>query len=72
MHISPDARLVLTGSYNSSFHVIDVINGTNNTIEAKFMDKRGKHVGSTRSYKGKRVHGILTSQVGEPVRIDMS
>ena len=36
------------------------------------MDKRGKNVGSTRHYKGKRVQGILTSQVGEPVKIDMS
>jgi serine/threonine-protein phosphatase 2A regulatory subunit B len=55
MHISPDSNLVLTGSYNSNIHVIDINNNTNTTIEAKFMDKRGKNVGQQRLYKGKRV-----------------
>ncbi len=55
MQISPDASMVLTGSYNSSLHLVDLKNLTNTTIEVKFMDKRGKNVGQTRPYKGKRI-----------------
>jgi len=45
MHISPDSSMVLTGSYSSSMHLIDMANQTNTTIDVKFMDKRGKNVG---------------------------
>ena len=45
LQISPDSRLVLTGAYNSNFHVIDLESQTNTTVDAKFMDKRGKNVG---------------------------
>lgn len=59
MHISPKSNLVVTGSYNSNVHVIDVEKNTNTTIDVKFMDKRGKNVGYVRPYKGKRVNGSL-------------
>ena len=36
------------------------------------MDKRGKNVGQTRFYKGKRVQGVLTNSMGEPLKIDMT
>jgi len=36
------------------------------------MDKRGKNVGQTRNYKGKRVQGVLVGGNGEPAKIDMS
>lgn len=72
LQVSPDSNLVLTGSYNSNVHVIDLNNQTNCTIDAKFMDKRGKNVGQNRSYKGKRVQGVLTNSAGEPLKIDMS
>lgn len=55
LQISPDSNLVLTGSYNSNVHVIDVQNQQNCTIDVKYMDKRGKNVGQQRNYKGKRV-----------------
>jgi serine/threonine-protein phosphatase 2A regulatory subunit B len=55
MHISPDSSMVVTGSYNSNMHVIDMANNTNTTVDVKFMDKRGKNVGNLRPYKGKRV-----------------
>lgn len=45
LQISPDSRLVLTGGYNSNFHVIDLESKSNTTVDAKFMDKRGKNVG---------------------------
>jgi dihydroxyacid dehydratase/phosphogluconate dehydratase len=55
MHISPDSSMAVTGSYNSNMHIIDMANNTNTTVDIKFMDKRGKNVGSSRQYKGKRV-----------------
>lgn len=36
------------------------------------MDKRGKNVGQTRYYKGKRLQGVLTNQMGEPIKLDMT
>lgn len=45
MQISPDAKMVLTGSYNSTLHIVDLQHSTNTAIEVKFMDKRGKNVG---------------------------
>lgn len=36
------------------------------------MDKRGKNVGQNRFYKGKRVQGVLTNPMGEPLKTDMS
>lgn len=45
LQVSPDSRFVLTGSYNSNVHVIDLEGGTNTTLDVKFMDKRGKGVG---------------------------
>jgi hypothetical protein len=62
--------LALTGSYNSNFHVIDMKNGTNSTIEAKYMDKRGKNVGVQRNYKGKRVLGQLPGS--DPAKLEMT
>ena len=64
MHLSPKSNLVVTGSYNSNVHVIDVEKNTNTTIDVKFMDKRGKNVGFVRPYKGKRVNGSLQSSTG--------
>ncbi len=72
MQISPDSNLVLTGSYNSNAHIIDIQNQSNTTMDVKFMDKRGKNVGSIRNYRGKRVQGPHTNALGEPAKIDMS
>ena len=45
LQISPDATNVLTGSYNSNAHLIDLVKQTNLTLDVKYMDKRGKNVG---------------------------
>jgi len=45
MQVSPDGSMVLTGSYNSSLHLLDITNLSNTSIEVKFMEKRGKNVG---------------------------
>lgn len=55
LQISPDSTMALTGAYNSNAHILDLQNQTNTTIDVKFLDKRGKAVGFTRGYKGKRV-----------------
>lgn len=55
MQVSPNGAYVLTGSYNGNAHVIDLLNQTNWSIDVKFMDKRGKNVGSCKSYKGKKL-----------------
>jgi serine/threonine-protein phosphatase 2A regulatory subunit B len=55
LHVSPDASMVLTGSYNSNAHVLDLVNQTNWAIDVKFMDKRGKNVGLMRKYRGRRL-----------------
>jgi hypothetical protein len=47
--------MVLTGGYNSNAHLIDIKNQTNCSIDVKFMDKRGKNVGTYSAYKGKKV-----------------
>lgn len=47
--------MALTGSYFSHAHVIDMQRRINTTIEVRFMDKRGKHVGIPRNYKNKRL-----------------
>lgn len=53
--VSPDSNTLLTGSYNSNAHVIDLNSNSNTVIDVKFMDKRGKNVGTPRYYKGKRL-----------------
>ncbi len=55
MQVSPTGSYVLTGSYNGGAHVIDLLNQTNWSIDVKFMDKRGKNVGTCKSYKGKKL-----------------
>lgn len=55
LQVSPDSSMVLTGGYNANVHVIDIKNQTNCQIDVKFMDKRGKNVGTYRAYKGKKV-----------------
>lgn len=55
LQISPDSTQILTGAYNSSAHVIDVQSGSNCAIDVRFMDKRGKGVGSYRQYRGRRI-----------------
>ncbi len=55
IQISPNGCFALTGSYNANAHVIDMVNHTNAAIDVKFMDKRGKNVGSSRHYRGKRL-----------------
>mgnify|MGYP000545441912 CR=1 FL=1 len=52
--------MVLTGSYFSHSHVIDMQKRINTTIEVKYMDKRGKHAGIPRVYKGRRLIGSLS------------
>ena len=47
--------MVLTGGYNSNAHLIDIKNQTNCCFDIKFMDKRGKNIGSYRPYKGKKI-----------------
>ena len=67
--------MVLTGGYNSNVHLIDIKNQTNCQIDVKFMDKRGKNVGSYRAYKGKKVITPSAADSGtkdEPVKIDMT
>jgi len=55
LQISPDSSMVLTGGYNSNAHIIDIKNLTNCQLDVKFMDKRGKNVGTYWAYKGKKV-----------------
>lgn len=59
LQVSPDSRQVLTGSYHSHAHVIDLHRRVNMTVDVQFMDKRGKHVGAPRSYKNKRLIGSI-------------
>ena len=60
LQISPDSKMVLTGSYHSHAHVIDLQKRINTTLDVKFMDKRGKNAGYPRHYKGKRLVGSVT------------
>lgn len=55
MQVSPNGQFVLTGSYNANAHVLDLVNQSNWSIDVKFMDKRGKNVGSHRLYRGRRL-----------------
>jgi hypothetical protein len=67
--------MVLTGGYNSNVHVIDIKNQTNCQIDVKFMDKRGKNVGTYWAYKGKKVVSQTPGTAAnkeEPVKIDMT
>jgi len=59
LQISPDSKMVLTGSYHSHAHVIDLQKRINTTLDVKFMDKRGKNAGYPRPYKGKRLVGSV-------------
>lgn len=60
LQVSPCSTMVLTGSYFSHSHVIDMQKRINTTIEVKYMDKRGKHAGIPRVYKGRRLIGSLS------------
>ena len=55
MQVSSNGQFIVTGSYNGNAHVIDLQNQTNCCIDVKFMDKRGKNVGSNRLYRGRRL-----------------
>lgn len=59
LQVSPDSRMVLTGSYYSHAHVIDMQRRINTTIDVRFMDKRGKNTGVPRFYKNKRLQGSI-------------
>ena len=59
LQVSPDSRMVLTGSYHAHAHVIDLQRRVNTTIDVKFMDKRGKQAGVQRFYKNKRLIGSV-------------
>lgn len=59
LQVSPDSRMVLTGSYHSHAHVIDLQRRINTTIDVRFMDKRGKQCGIPRLYKNKRLLGSV-------------
>ena len=65
LKVSPCSTMVLTGSYHSHAHVIDMQKRINTTIDVKFMEKRGKHAGQVRTYKGKKLQGsIIIEQPG--------
>lgn len=51
--------MVLTGSYHSHGHIIDMQHRVNTTLDIRFMDKRRKHAGTQRTYKGKRLLGSV-------------
>ena len=59
LQVSPDSRMVLTGGYHSSAHVIDLQWRINTTIAVRFLDKRGKQCGVNRFYKNKRLLGSI-------------
>ena len=61
LQVSPDASMVVTGAYNSQAHVIDLVSSSNSTVDIKFMDKRGKNVGSQRGYRGRRLLQSMNS-----------
>lgn len=63
LQVSPCSTMVLTGSYNSHAHVIDLQRRINTTIEVKFMDKRGKNTGVIRQYKGKRLMQCINNAI---------
>ena len=61
LSVSPSSKHILTGSYHSHAHVID-INGNapnNTTIDVDFMAKRGIKVGIPRSYKKEILKGTI-------------
>ena len=62
LQVSPDSKHVMTGSYFSQTHVIDLMTRVNSTIDVRFMDKRGMQAGVLRPYAGKRVKGSLIIQ----------
>lgn len=67
--------MVVTGAYNANVHVIDIKNQTNCCFDVKFMDKRGKNVGTYKAYKGKKVVSLNNEQKikdVEPAKIDMT
>lgn len=45
LQVSPCSTMVLTGSYYSHAHVIDMQKRVNTTIDIRFMDRRGKNAG---------------------------
>ena len=59
LQVSPDSRMVLTGSYHAHAHVIDLQRRVNTTIDVRFLDKRGKQAGVPRFYKNKRLIGSV-------------
>lgn len=68
LQVSPDSTQILTGAYNSNAHIIDINTSQNSTIDVRFMEKRGKCVGYSRSYRGKR---LATNQFAPSSQIDM-
>jgi hypothetical protein len=58
--------MVLTGSYHSHAHVIDLQRRINTTIDVRFMEKRGKNTGTPRFYKNKRLIGSVNLPPVEP------
>jgi hypothetical protein len=50
MDVSPCNNYMVTGSYNSSGHVVDINGDTNTTVQAQFDMKRGKPMGKARKY----------------------
>lgn len=66
LQVSPDSRVVLTGSYHSHAHVIDLQRRINTTIDVRFMDKRGKNTGIPRYYKNRRLLGSVNLPPVEP------
>ncbi len=66
LQVSPDSRMVLTGSYHSHAHVIDLQRRINTTIDVRFMEKRGKNTGTPRFYKNKRLIGSVNLPPVEP------
>ena len=59
LSVSPDSRMILTGSYFNHAHVIDLQRRVNSTLSVRFMDKRGKNVSVPRFYKNKRLIGSV-------------
>lgn len=67
--------MVLTGSYSSHAHVIDMQRRINTTLEMQFLDKRGKILGTQRAYKGKRLtesYEVSLAKLGTPSSKDGS
>lgn len=58
VNASPCGNYLLTGSYNSNAHIIDIEGTNNSTLEAVFGNKRGKPAAKTRQYNGKKLPSL--------------